>query len=141
MSEGIPEHAAQALVETGHATSDKAMDATVARIARVHIFPKVKFAVDADFVAKGKIYKVCCRKFVKGGGGNKEFFEEHWSKKNGWKIVRSTINSKRNSVQDSIRKHAKKCKEFVFPCCFLIVGIDVALPKSHSVALLHHPRQ
>ena len=111
-------HAAQALEETGHASTDKAMDATVARIARVHIFPKVKFTVESDFDADRKLFKVCARKYVKGGGGSKEHFKTHWTKKKGWKIARATINSKRNSVQDSVRKHAKKCKHCAIECTF-----------------------
>jgi hypothetical protein len=103
----------QALVETGYASNEKAMDAAVARITRVFIFPKVKFTVDLDFSLEGKLFRVCSKKHVKGGG-NKEHFKHHWMTNNGWKIARSTINSKqRNSVQDSVCKHAKKCKEFV----------------------------
>jgi hypothetical protein len=113
MTEGMTAHAVQALVETGYASNEKAMDAAVARITRVFIFPKVKFTVDSDFSTEGKLFRVCSRKHVKGGG-NKEHFKRHWTTNNGWKIARSTINSKRNSVQDSVRKHAKKCKEFVF---------------------------
>jgi hypothetical protein len=106
-------HAVQALVEMGYASDEKAMDAAVARITRVFIFPKVKFTVDSDFSTEGKLFRVCSKKHIKGGG-NKEHFKHHWTTNNGWKIARSTIKSKRNSVQDSAHKQAKKCKEFVF---------------------------
>jgi hypothetical protein len=42
MTEGITAHVVQALVETGYTSNEKAMDAAVARITRVFIFPKVK---------------------------------------------------------------------------------------------------
>ena len=42
---GMTTHAAQALVDTGYASKDKAMDAAVKRIVRVFIFDKVKFTV------------------------------------------------------------------------------------------------
>lgn len=112
---GMTTHAAQALVDTGYASNDKAMDAAVGRIVRVHIFEKVKFTVDSDFSTDGKLFRVCSRKYVKGGG-NREDFKNHWTTKNGWKIARSTINSKRNGIQDSVRKHAIKCKVFVLAC-------------------------
>jgi hypothetical protein len=112
MTEGITAHVVQALVEMGYTSNEKAMDAAVARITRVFIFPKVKFTVDSDFSPEGKLFRVCSKKHVKGDGNN-EHFKRHWTTNNGWKIARSTINSKRNSVQDSVRKHAKKCKEFV----------------------------
>jgi hypothetical protein len=113
MTEGMTVHAVQALVKMGYASDEKAMDAAVARITRVFIFPKVKFTVDLDFSTERKLFRVCSKKHVKGGG-NKEHFKRHWTTNNGWKIARSTINSKRNSMQDSVHKHAKKCKEFVF---------------------------
>ena len=116
MNGDMTTHAVQALVDTGHASTDKAMDATLARIARDHIFDKVKFTVESDFSTEGKLYKVCCRKYVKGGGGSKEHFKIYWWINNGWKIVRTAINSKRNSVQDSVRKHAIKRKGIVFAC-------------------------
>jgi len=105
-------HAARALVDTGYASNDKEMDAAVGRIVRLFIFDKVKFTVDSDFSTEGKLFKVCSRKYAKVGG-NREDFKRHWTNKNGWKIARSTINSKRNGVQDSVRKHAIKCKVFV----------------------------
>jgi hypothetical protein len=113
MTEGMTAHAVQALVETRYASDEKAMDAAVARITRVFIFPKVKFTVDSDFSTEGKLFRVCSKKHVKGSG-NKEHFKCHWMTNNSWKIARSAINSKRNSMQDSVRKHAKKGKEFVF---------------------------
>ena len=128
-------HAAQVLVANGYATSNKAMDATVARIARVHIFPKVKFTVESDFSTEGRLFKVCCRKYVKGSGGSKEQFKEHWVKNNGWKIARQTINSKRNSVQDSIRKHAKKCKELVFAYSFYCQCISHNMTYSYMILI------
>jgi hypothetical protein len=73
----------------------------------------MKFTVDSDFSTEGKLFRVCSKKHVKGSG-NKEHFKHHWMMNNGWKIARSTINSKKNSMQDSVCKHAKKCKEFVF---------------------------
>jgi hypothetical protein len=107
MTEGMTVHAVQALVEMGYVSDEKAMDVAVARITRVFIFSKAKFTVDSDFSTEGKLFWVCSKKHIKGSG-NKEHFKCHWMTNNGWKIARSTINSKRNSVQDSVRKHAKK---------------------------------
>jgi hypothetical protein len=112
MSEQLPGHVVQALVQTGNMASEREMNGTVARIVRIAIFPKAPFAADSDFTTDGKIFKACSREYKKGGG-NKDHFRIHWQMKDGWKVARSTINSKRNSVQDSVRKHTKKCKQGV----------------------------
>jgi hypothetical protein len=76
-------------------TSDKEMNGVVARIVCIHIFPKLKFTWDSDFGMDGEFFKVCCRHYTKVGGNNEQF-KHHWQMKNGWKIARSTINSKRS---------------------------------------------
>ena len=89
---GMTTHAAQALADAGRASNDKAMDDAAKRIVRVHIFDKVKFTVDSDFSTDGKLFKVCSKKYARGGG-NKEDFKRHWATKSGWKVARSTITS------------------------------------------------
>lgn len=119
MDSSLPEHAAQALVQTGNMADEKEMAATLARVVRDHIFPLLKFALDPDFVADGKIYKVC-RKYITRGGGNRDHFKYYWQM-SGWKLARKTINSKRNGVQDSLRKHSIKCKQVAVIACFLLL--------------------
>jgi hypothetical protein len=87
MTEGMTVHAVQALVEMGYVFNEKAMDASVARITQVFIFPKVKFTVDSDFSTEGKLFRVCSKKHIKGGG-NKEHFKCHWMTNNSWQIAR-----------------------------------------------------
>jgi hypothetical protein len=109
MSEDLPGHLVQALVQTGNMASEKEMNNTIRRIGRDNIFPKAPFAADSDFIdVNGKIYKTCAKAY-KNGGGNKEHFKQHW-KNGGWKTARAALNSKRNSTQDSVCKHLKKCK-------------------------------
>jgi len=113
MNEALPEHLVQALVQTGNMASEKEMNDTIKRIVRDIIFPKAPFAADSDFNVDGKIFKACAKAY-KRGGGNKENFKQHWQKRNGWKTARNALNSKRNSAQDSVRKHFKKCKRSAF---------------------------
>jgi hypothetical protein len=89
--------------------SKKEMNNMIRRIGRDNIFPKAPFVADSDFIdVNGKIYKTCAKAY-KNGGGNKEHFKQHW-KNSGWKTARAALNSKRNSAQDSVHKHLKKCK-------------------------------
>jgi hypothetical protein len=92
----------------GNMASEMEMNQTIKRIVRDSIFPKAPFAADSDFDVDGKIFKVCAKAY-KNGGGNKEHFKQHW-KNGGWKTARAALNSKRNSAQDSVCKHLKKCK-------------------------------
>jgi len=101
----------QALVQTGNMASEKEMNNMIRRIVCDNIFPKAPFADDSDFVdVNGKIHKTCAKAY-KNGGGNKEHFKQHWQQNGGWKTARAALNSKRNSAQDSVRKHLKKCKK------------------------------
>jgi hypothetical protein len=97
MTEGMTAHAVQALVEMGYTSDEKAMDAAVARITRAFIFPKVKFTVDSDFSTRGKLFRVCSKNHIKGGG-NKEHFKCHWTTNNGWKIA-SKVNHQQQEEQ------------------------------------------
>jgi hypothetical protein len=77
MSEDLPGHLVQALVQTGNMVSKKEMNNTIRRIGHDNIFPKVPFAADPDFTdVNGKIYKTCAKAY-KNGGGNKEHFKQH----------------------------------------------------------------
>lgn len=110
MSEDLPGHLVQALVQTGNMASEKEMNETIKRLVRECIFSKAPFATDSDFMStEGKIYKVIAKAY-KNGGGNKEHFKQHWLKRGGWKTARNALNSKRNGAQDSVRKQLKKCK-------------------------------
>jgi hypothetical protein len=68
----------------------------------------------------GKLVKVCHRHYTKDGD-KKEQFKHHWQMKNGWKTARLMINCKRNGIQDSIRKHAIKCKQVCILLAYLFV--------------------
>jgi hypothetical protein len=57
MSEDLPAHLVQALVQTGNMVSEREMNNTIRRIGHDNIFPKAPFAADSDFIdVNGKIY-------------------------------------------------------------------------------------
>jgi len=108
----LPRHAVQALVETGNMEDEGQLKSTLVRVVRTYIFPKMKFALDHDFLVDGVLYKKIRKKMTQrgsGSGSSAVAFKRFWQSV-GWKVVRSTINNKRNNVQDSVRKYAIKCE-------------------------------
>lgn len=98
---------------------EKETKKTLAAVVRNYIFPKVKFTGDSDFDVEGVLFKKC-RKHMeqKTGRVDRDSFKAFW-KRGGWKVARSAIHSKRNNVQDSMRKYAIQCKQHFAKVSFL----------------------